>query len=733
MDLARTRPSLASAAAQVCGAAAILLAIWLSTIVTAHTVVAEEGLWLPEQQPPWSPPPASAIVKVGGCSGTFVSPTGLVLTNHHCILEVLQYRSTVEQNYFSDGYLGLRPELELRAPRDFTVQVTLSRTDVTEQVLQGVTPRLTGAARFNQIANNRNEVLRRCEQQKNVQCRVVEHYGGQGYLLVADRVFPQARLVWAPPVAVGHFGGVEDNWQWPRHSADLALIRVYDENGKPYQPPEWLPLSPAATAENEHVFVAGFPGVTQRYRPVAEAQLAFTHFYPNAIRYLQSWLTIVNSFALDNPEVALRYAPTRVRWGNRLQNYLGMLEEGEHESILTQLTMAQNDYQQWLQAQERGDQYQQSLALLQRAITSRENHIQRQLWWSFFQELRLPAIAQHLYRLAQEANRPDDRRTRGYQVQQIPALRSQLLSLQRQFDRSVEIELLVSLLLAHEKLPENQKIGFIREFFQLDNHASESELREFVTQIYASTQLHDSDTIEALMGANLTDLRRSSDAWIQFSVTTADSRLEWDLLERELRGLEQQGNALWYRGLRQFKRAQQNRLADNANRTYRLSRGQVTAVTEGTSKTTMSSLFNLAGSAERYELPFAMHAAVAVHGAGCLANNMDELTLNFLSTADGTGGSSGSPTLNAKGELIGLVFDSTTPAILSDWLFSAERHRLIHADVRYLLWLLRYVYQANELLEELGFSETEEGCYLHGEAIIPGPTLTDAVHPDPEE
>lgn len=704
-----------------------LFFLWL------QTAVADEGLWLPEQQPPWSPPPASAVVKVGGCSGTFVSATGLVLTNHHCILEVLQYRSTVEQNYFRDGFLGLRPELELIAPRDFTVQVTLSRTDVTEQVLQGVTARLTGAARFNQIANNRNEVLRRCEQQTNVQCRVVEHYGGQGYLLVADRVFPQVRLVWAPPVEVGHFGGVEDNWQWPRHSADLALIRVYDDKGQPYQPPEWLPLSPAATATDHEVFVAGFPGVTQRHRPVAEAELAFTQFYPQAIAYLQDWLAIIDQPMLDNPAIDLRYAPSRVRWGNRLQNYRGMLEVGEEEAILAALATAQNDYQQWLIAQERDEQFQQSLALLQRAISAREAQLQRQLWWSFFQELRLPAIAQHLYRLAQEASRPDDRRTRGYQVQQIPALRSQLLSLQRQFDPNVEIELLLSLLEAHKQLPQSQQIGFIRDFFQLDKHASSAELREFVTNIYAASQLHDSEYLEEQMRASLADMRRSTDSWIQFSVTTAESRLEWDLLERELRGIEQQGNALWYTGMRQFKRAQEKRLADNANRTYRLSRGTVSAAAEGSSQTTMSSLFALVGSAERYELPFAMHAAVAVHGAGCLANSMDELTLNFLSTADGTGGSSGSPTLNANGELIGLVFDSTTPAILSDWQFSAERHRLIHADVRYLLWLLRYVYQANELLAELGFSESDDGCFLHGEPIIPSPALADVVHPDPAE
>src|SRR5690554_607863 len=117
--------------------------------------LAEEGMWLPEQQPPWVQPPQSAVVKVGGCSGTFVSPHGLVLTNHHCILEVLQYRSTVTQNYLQDGVLALRPELELVAPRDFTVSMTLSRQDVSEQVLQGVSSRLTGQARFNQIAANR--------------------------------------------------------------------------------------------------------------------------------------------------------------------------------------------------------------------------------------------------------------------------------------------------------------------------------------------------------------------------------------------------------------------------------------------------------------------------------------------------------------------------------------------------------------------------------------------------
>jgi hypothetical protein len=113
-----------------------------------------------------------------------------------------------------------------------------------------------------------------------------------------------------------------------------------------------------------------------------------------------------------------------------------------------------------------------------------------------------------------------------------------------------------------------------------------------------------------------------------------------------------------------------------------------------------------------------------------LAASPEQLTLNFLSTADGTGGSSGSPTVNSRGELIGLVFDSTADAILSDWHFAAERHRLIHADVRYLLWLLRYVYQAHELMAELGFAEDANGCTLNGRPIIPVPARADDLHLD---
>lgn len=694
--------------------------------------LAEEGMWLPEQQPPWVQPPQSAVVKVGGCSGTFVSPHGLVLTNHHCILEVLQYRSTVTQNYLQDGVLALRPELELVAPRDFTVSMTLSRQDVSELVLQGVSSRMTGQARFNQIAANRNEVLRRCEQQANRQCRVADLYGGQGYLLVTDRVFPQVRLVWAPPIHVGHFGGVEDNWQWPRHSADFALVRVYDEEGKPYRPEHWLPLSPAAPTLGESVFVAGFPGLTQRHRPAAEAELALSHFYPQVQEYLHDFLTITQQQTDTDAELHLRYAPSKVRWGNRLQNYAGMQTTAERVDLLALLAQQQESLRLWLAAQEREAQYQQSIELITRATKTRVEQLERQIWWSFFQELRLPMLAQQLYRLAQENGRSDDRRTRGYQVQQIPALRAQFLSMQRQFDAQVEIDLLTYLLERHQQLPEDQQIPFIRDFFQLQNKSSTTEIRAYVAALYAQTELARSDTLPTFMNMNVNDLRRHPDPWLQFAVSTAQARLDWDLTERELRGFEQQGNALWYAAWRQFKRAQDSRLADNANRTYRLSRGFVSGSNGEASHTTLSSLLALAGTETRYELPFAMHAAVAVHGAGCFAASTEDLTVNFLSTADGTGGSSGSPTTNAKGELIGLVFDSTTPAIISDWHFSADRHRLIHSDVRYLLWLLRYVYQANELLAELGFVETDTGCYLHEEPIIPSQAPADAAHLDPE-
>lgn len=696
----------------------------LLALLVSFATLADEGLWLPEQQPNWpTQPHASAVLKVGGCTGTFVSADGLVLTNHHCILDLLQYRSTVENNYLETGFLAINKELELLAPQDFTIAHTLERTEVTQQVLSGVSARTTGSERFNLIASNRNELLRRCEDSAGIQCRVVDHYDGLGYLLVRDRIFSRVKLVWAPPADVGHFGGIEDNWQWPRHSADLALLRVYNADGTPYQPAHWLPLSPAAPADGEPVFVAGFPGVTQRYRLRKEVAMAFDEFYPHNVRYLQRWMQVLSNAMEDNPDISLRYVPTMVRLGNRYQNLRGLLAAGERYQIHQLTAEQEHALREWIAEHDDVDRYQTAIATTEQALAARQALLQRQVWWNFFQELQLPSIAQRLYRLAQESGRSDERRTRGFQSQQVPAIRAQLIGQARQFAVAVESELLVELLLLHQDLPEEQRISFVTEFFALHEESTRESIQHTVNALYAASTLGDIAEIERLMNTPLSDIRRSNDPWLRFAMDTADERLRWDLRERELRGFEQQGRSVLMDAFRREARAEGRRLPDNANRTYRLSAGIVAAV--GSARTTLNSLLAIAGSAPRYQLPFSMHAAAAVHGAGCLAASPDQLTLNFLSTADGTGGSSGSPTVNSRGELIGLVFDSTTDAILSDWHFDAERHRLIHADVRYLLWLLRYVYQANELMAELGFAEDADGCTLNGRPIIPVPARAD--------
>ncbi|WP_194756081.1 S46 family peptidase [Aliidiomarina indica] len=718
-----------------------LLIACLTLFLAAFTSAAKEGMWLPEQQPDWPMQPnTSTVLKVGACSGTFVSPKGLILTNHHCVVDLLQYRSTLEHNYLETGFLALSPELELRAPADFVVAKTLSRTEVTREVLQGVTDRITGRARFNMIANNRNEILRQCENAANIQCRVVEQYDGIGYLLIRDQIFPQVRLVWAPPEDVGHFGGVEDNWQWPRHSADLALLRVYGEDGKPFQPEHWLPLSPAAPSDGELVFTAGFPGLTQRYRVEKEARLALETFYPLAIDYLQAFEDIVHDHSVENNERVLRYAPALMRWGNRRQNFMGMLQAADEQNFFTKSAEQEANVRQWMRAQENADHYKHGIDLVHRALEARKETMAQQTWWSFFQELQLPLVAQRVYRLAQESARPNERRTRGFQAQQVPALRAQLRGQLRQFDPEVEQALLVQLLLRHQELPEQQQIRFIQRFFQLTNDSTKAQIEQRVAEIYAQSRLQKQDTLDEMMQLPLLELRRINDPWIRFAIDSADERLEWDTRERELRGIEQQGRSILMDGFRRWGRAQGIRLPDNANRTYRLSAGIVAAHPDAdvdtdiiASRTTLSSLLTITGTEPRYTLPFAMHAAASVHGAGCLAISPQDLTLNFLSSADGTGGSSGSPTLNSRGELIGLVFDSTTDGILSDWMFDSRRHRLIHADVRYLLWLLRYVYQAQEVLDELQFTETDATCFVGDTPIIPTPIRVVDPHLDPAE
>ncbi|KAG9560098.1 hypothetical protein KCV01_g21372, partial [Aureobasidium melanogenum] len=294
---------------------ALATALAAGLVPAAHAV---EGMWQPAQLPKIAGTlkqhglkldpstltdltayPMGAIVSLGGCTASFVSPDGLVVTNHHCGYGALQYNSTKEKNLIEQGFLAKTVAEELPGSPDMRVFVTEEIRDVTKEVNAKVTPQMTGKQRYEAIDLAKKELVKGCETD-GYRCDVYTFHGGYSYQLIKQLEIKDVRLVYAPPESIGKFGGDVDNWMWPRHTGDFSYLRAYvSKDGKsatyskdnvPYHPKHVIQVNPEGLENGDYVMVVGYPGRTNRYRLAQEVKSSIDWVYPTQIKLYKEQL-----------------------------------------------------------------------------------------------------------------------------------------------------------------------------------------------------------------------------------------------------------------------------------------------------------------------------------------------------------------------------------------------------------------------------------------------------------
>ena len=323
------------------------------TLVTAFAN-ADEGMWQPHQLPQLSDRlkqlgleidtqnlssldefPMNAIVSLGGCSASFVSPKGLVVSNHHCVYGSVQYNSSADNNLLQDGFLARQLGEELPAAPGTRVYVTEEVREVTNDVLAGVTDTMTGAERYLSIENNRKSLIAACEATGIHRCSVSSFHGGLEYFLIKSLEIRDVRLVYAPATSIGKYGGDDDNWQWPRHTGDFGFYRAYvdsngvpadySENNVPYEAPSFLEVSAKGVEAGDFVMGVGYPGSTNRYRTAAEVEHEFIWFYPEARKMREDLIDIIYGNSEAGSQARLAYEDTLAGLANYAKNYQSMV------------------------------------------------------------------------------------------------------------------------------------------------------------------------------------------------------------------------------------------------------------------------------------------------------------------------------------------------------------------------------------------------------------------------
>jgi hypothetical protein len=718
-------------------------ALAATLVVAALPLAADEGMWMPQQIPDLARKleamgfegdpaafadltgqPMGAIVSLGGCTASFVSPEGLIATNHHCVQGSLQYNSTPQRNLLVDGFLAKTRGEELWNGPGSRVLVTVSVKEVTDAVTGKLDPGLDDRKRFDVVDRRIKERTAACEA-GGLRCRVDSFFGGLKYYETAQLEIQDVRLVYAPPVGIGNFGGETDNWRWPRHTGDWSFYRAYvGKDGKPagfakdnvpYEPTRWLRVQPAGVEEGDLVFVVGYPGRTQRHQTYAEVKETTEWTFPRVVKTYQEQIAILEELGKKDPELKIKVAGRLRGLNNSLTNRKGQLEGLLKGGILAEKEQAQKDLETWIAADPaRQKEYGDVLPALAAIQAESEKTRERDAAFNdLFRASAMLSAAHTAHLLSREKAKKDDMdREPEYQERNWKRIREAQERAQRTMDARIDKALLQWAMGYAAALPAEQRITGLDKIVGLTpglpKADAEKAISEYLDKALAGTRMADEDFRLGLLDKTTAEIAATKDPIV-------DLALVLDPLYQQNREAAKRRQGAMLRVRPRYMQALLAKagglVAPDANGTLRVTFGTVKGKPgpDGIFWTAFTSLKGIeqknTGEGE-FNAPARELEAIKALRAGrqtpYVLPTIGDVPVDFLSTVDTTGGNSGSPTLNGKGEFVGLLFDGTYDTIASDFLFDPVNTRSIHADARYMLWVMTEVDGASYLVKEMG-------------------------------
>jgi hypothetical protein len=691
----------------------------------AAGAVADEGQWQPHQLPQLkselkrigitipaekladlSKHPMSAIVSLGGCSASFVSPDGLVVTNHHCGYSAVQRNSTPEHNYIINGFLAKTRAQELPGGPSTLVYVTEKVENVSDRVLKGLSSSLSGKERHEQVESRIKALIAECELDKAYRCSVPAFHRGLEYYRIKQLMIRDVRLVYAPSDYIGNFGGDVDNYEWPRQTGDFSFLRAYvGKDGRPadpspdnvpYKSKDFLVVSAEGLKNGDPILLAGYPGRTSRYKLPSEIRFARDVDYPAKVGSITADLSVIAAATMGNAAWDVRYASVAKSLNNVLKKTQGLLDGFARKDIAAIKDVQDAEFRSWYK--QHGGANKNLLGELDAVIAADMTVSRQEFALAEATHSDLLKSARTLYRLALERQKPDFHREAGYQDRDVSFIKARLTRLEQSFVPSVD---------------EARFEAALKRYAKLDQKTRPQGLDALVPQVgavpalYKSTQLADTARRLAWIGKEPEAFRKSEDAFIALAVRMQDAAHAVEEQRKEVDGNLERVIPQYMAAVIGWKKSQGKPVYPDANSTLRVTYGTVApyAPRDGLVKgpfSTVEGIVEKASAKEPFIVPASLTQAVKDKRYGVYKDAvLGTVPVNFLSSADTTGGNSGSAVMNKRGELVGLNFDSTYESITKDWYFDSAITRAIHVDIRYMLWVMQEVDHADNLLKEM--------------------------------
>lgn len=657
------------------------------------------------------------ICRVNGCTGSFVSDSGLIITNHHCAFDAIQKASTSDRDLLTNGFIaGSRAE-EIPAP-DYQVRITENYRDISAEVLSVVQEGMSFLERTKAIEKRRKELEIEAERQHpGLRAEAAEMFAGRTYVLFLYTYLKDVRLVFAPPASVGNFGGEADNWEWPRHTGDFSFMRAYtapdgssatwSAQNIPYRPKRFLRVQSAGVDEGDSVFLLGYPGRTARHRTASFLQYESRVRLPLTVQLYQWQIRQMEEAGVGDRSVAIRHASRTKSLANVEKRSRGQLQGLQRAQIVEKRLQQESELQSFIEADEvlrqKYGSVLRDIAAVYAEMESAgplEIHLQQ-----LRQACRAAAFGFAVVDAVHERAKPDIERESPWMDRNYAQSVQELKVSLRDWHPPTDVEMLSGMLRRLSSIPGARQIPALIPLTE-----SEQICEQAAKRLIEGTRLGDAGFIEQSLGQTVDQLRATKDPLLTLLLDLYPSYLQLRELDKTREGRLSRLYGSLLEVKEQFLRTG---FIPDANGTLRFTSGRVRAYSpaDAVVRTPISTLRGVIEKTTGQDPFITPEPVLRAYGArdfaGFLHPRLGQVPVAILYDTDTTGGNSGSPVLNSKGELVGVNFDRCFEATINDFAWNADYSRSIGVDIRYVLWITGRVYGATQLLDEMGVALAE--------------------------
>ena len=718
-----------------------LLSIIFLSVLTFSLVKADEGMWLPQllqsmnesdmkdcglqltAQDLYDVNNSSlkdAIVALNGgmCTGEMISSQGLMLTNHHCAFDVIQTHSTVDNDYLTDGFWAMTRDAEL--PNEgFSVSFLVSIESVTDRVLEDL-GEVTESERNTKLREIFNEISSEKIDGTDYNARVKSFFGGNEFYLMTYITYNDVRLVGAPPSSIGKFGGDTDNWMWPRHTGDFSLLRVYcapdgspaeySEENIPYTPKHHLPIQLDGVDNGDYTMIFGFPGSTDRFLTSFGIQEALEQTNPTIVQIRSEKLAIMKSGMDANKKTKIQYASKYAGTSNYWKYYIGQSRGLKRMKVYDKKVEIENEFTDWVNSgdEQRYEKFGNTLSLIEEAYDqNRELNVSRTyLNEAIFQGAEIMYFSFIMNRKL--ANIPSDKEEKIIFMNEI---REEAQEFYKNYNSTIDEELFSAMLeMYYYNVPQNQHPSVFKKIENQLLGFKAFDFDYYAKDVFRKSVFSSEDKFLAFL-ENPYNMKLEKDPAYTTMMSIYDYYIEHHYAQRKsVRAKLDEGNRLFIAGLREMN--PEENYYPNANSTMRVTYGNVGDYNPGDAMhydfyTTIDGIIEKEDPTnDEFIVPEKLKELYEIGDYGQYADENGNLRINFISNNDITGGNSGSPVINAWGEIVGTAFDGNWEAMSGDIAFENEIQRTISVDIRYTMFIIDKFAGATHLIDEMTIAPT---------------------------